>query len=102
MNPIDLHQALMLAFALLQVADVVTTLYALRLGAQEGNKVLARIFGVVPPGIFLTVYKAGLMWAVLHYQMTTEWLASFCGLFMLVLHNNLRVIRKQRRRKEGA
>ena len=91
----------MLAFALLQVADVVTTLYALRLGAQEGNKVLARIFGVVPPGIFLTVYKASLIWLVLCYQMTTKWLAGFDLLFVLVVYTNLRVIRKQREMRKG-
>lgn len=85
-------QALFLAiFALLQVADIWTTLVALKRGHREMNPILAKLFEKYDPLPVMVSFKvaaiSALWWADMY------WLTGLmCAMYLFVVNNNLDVI----------
>lgn len=85
---------LLLLFILLQVADGYTTVRGLKLGAREGNPILAWLFERFEPTLVLAIVKAAsiLAIALLNCDLVT---AFVCGVYVPVVLNNIRVLRKK-------
>lgn len=85
---------LLLLFILLQVADGYTTVRGLKLGAREGNPILAWLFERFEPVLVLLVVKAAGIFAVavVNHDVLT---AFVCGVYVPVVINNVRVLRKK-------
>lgn len=85
---------LLLLFILLQVADGYTTVRGLKLGAREGNLILAWLFERFEPTLVLAVVKAASVLAIvlLNCDLVT---AFVCGVYVPVVLNNIRVLRKK-------
>ena len=85
---------LLLLFILLQVADGYTTVRGLKLGAREGNPILAKLFDRFSPVPVLLVVKAAGIFAVaaVNHDVLT---AFVCGVYVPVVINNVRVLRKK-------
>jgi hypothetical protein len=85
---------LLLLFILLQVADGYTTVRGLKLGAREGNPILAWLFERFEPVLVLLVVKAASIIAVA--VVNSDILTAFvCGVYVPVVLNNIRVLRKK-------
>ena len=85
---------LLLLFILLQVADGYTTVRGLKLGAKEGNPLLAWLFERFEPIVVLVVVKLAAIIAVgaVNHDVLT---AFVCGVYVPVVLNNIRVLRKK-------
>ena len=85
---------LLLLFILLQVADGYTTVRGLKLGAREGNPILAWLFERFEPVLVLLVVKTASIIAVA--VVNCDILTAFvCGVYVPVVLNNIRVLRKK-------
>lgn len=85
---------LLLLFILLQVADGYTTVRGLKLGAREGNPILAWLFERFEPVLVLLVVKTASIIAVA--VVNSDILTAFvCGVYVPVVLNNIRVLRKK-------
>lgn len=85
---------LLLLFILLQVADSYTTVRGLKLGAREGNLILAWLFERFEPVLVLLVIKTASIIAVA--VVNSDILTAFvCGVYVPVVINNVRVLRKK-------
>ena len=85
---------LLLLFILLQVADGYTTVRGLKLGAREGNPILAWLFERFEPVLVLLVVKTASIIAVA--VVNSDILTAFvCGVYVPVVINNVRVLRKK-------
>lgn len=85
---------LLLLFILLQVADGYTTVRGLKLGAREGNPLLAWLFERFEPVLVLLVVKTASIIAVA--VVNCDILTAFvCGVYVPVVLNNIRVLRKK-------
>ena len=85
---------LLLLFILLQVADGYTTVRGLKLGAREGNPILAWLFERFEPVLVLLVIKTASIIAVA--VVNSDILTAFvCGVYVPVVINNVRVLRKK-------
>lgn len=85
---------LLLLFILLQVADGYTTVRGLQLGAREGNPILAWLFERFEPVLVLLVVKTASIIAVA--VVNSDILTAFvCGVYVPVVLNNIRVLRKK-------
>ena len=85
---------LLFIFILLQIADVVTTVKGLKAGAKEANPLLAWAFEWTAPLYVLIAAKAVVIVAVglLDVAIVT---AFGCGVYVPVIANNIRVLRKK-------
>ena len=94
----DTHLALLIAFVALQIADVVTTMIALKKGAQEGNPLLAPLFkkfGAMP---VLLASKIVIVASVvtIHQTLTNFALGLGVVVYGAVVLNNLIVLRRMK------
>lgn len=86
----------------LTLADMGTTLYALRNGAHEVNPMLSRCFskfGVLSTLVAIKSAFLGLMWAVRDAtipEVPFSPLEILCALYVVVVIHNLLEIKKQR------
>lgn len=92
--------ASLIVFVLLQLADIITTRIALRLGGHELNPVLAKLFDRFSPMCVLVPYKLALCamvsWADHSGLLIPGALWVLCLVFGLVVANNLRTIEASR------
>lgn len=91
---IDLPLALFLLLVVVNVADIVSTLIAIRLGASEGNPLLKPFverLGVVPG---LLALKIPLLVLTYFYAMYPIVLGALCLIFLGVVASNILVIRR--------
>jgi hypothetical protein len=89
-----INVAFLLIFLALQVLDIATTLKALKLGGREVNPVLAKAFNYADPLAVMVVVKLAGVWALWYldnYFIT----GLLCAVYLLVVDNNLRVIKKK-------
>ena len=80
----------------LQVADVLSTLYAFRNGAVEANPVMRKLMdtlGTVPGLLLPKVVYGGLVWFY-RDALTIEAVAVVAVLYVAVVVNNVRVAKK--------
>ncbi len=92
---------LFIALAVLQVLDIATTLYGLRLqGVREGNKFMAKLMNLFGAEFALLFPKAVVMVAIWtfreHYELW-HWLGMI-GIYVLIVGNNVRIIMKARKK----
>lgn len=90
---------LFIVFALLQCADVATTLYVLKRGGREANPVMAAIMARLGNVAGLVVPKLVILAVVYRYALPSS--SSFallvaCALYAAVIVNNANVIRAMR------
>lgn len=84
------------AIVALQVADVLSTLYAFRNGAVEANPVMRKLMdtlGTVPGLLLPKVVYGGLVWFY-RDALTIEAVAVVAALYVAVVVNNVRVANK--------
>jgi len=89
-----INVAFLLIFLALQALDIATTLKALKLGGREVNPVLAKAFNYADPLAVMVVVKLAGVWALWYldnYFIT----GLLCAVYLLVVDNNLRVIKKK-------
>jgi len=91
-----MHYLLYLTIAL-QVADILTTIYAIQLGkGVEGNGILAPFFNTVGlvPGLLISkgVFVVLLLWAA--PLVPLEVLGLVTGFYVWVIYNNIKVLLK--------
>ena len=89
-----MNTAFLLIFIALQVLDIWTTLTALKKGAREVNPVLAKAFNYADPLAVMVVIKLAGVWALWYvdlYVLT----GIMCAVYLWVVDNNLRVIKKR-------
>lgn len=88
---------------LLQAADVYTTLRAIKLGAVEGNPILAKLLGKRPKAAGLLAVKLALTYWIGWELSGAGWqpdstyivaMVALCAVLAWAAHNNLGVIRK--------
>ncbi len=78
-------------FIALQVADIATTLHALKIGKREVNPILRRLFEYFTPAKVLLVFKAAGIVAI--WAVNLPWLtAAACVVYAVVVASNLRVV----------
>lgn len=80
----------------LQVADIITTIIALRGPAHEANPLLARLMdkiGVVPTLILVKGAAISFFW---YYQalLPNPLMWALCAFYVWIVFNNVKVIRK--------
>ena len=81
-------------FIVLQIGDIWSTLTALKLGGREVNPVLAKAFNYADPLAVMVAIKLAGVWAL-------WWLDNYfvtgllCAVYLWVVDNNLRVIKKK-------
>ena len=89
-----MNTAFLVIFAVLQVLDIWTTLKALKLGGREVNPVLAKAFNYADPLAVMVAVKLAGVWALWYvdlYVLT----GIMCAVYLWVVDNNLRVIKKR-------
>ena len=81
-------------FIALQIGDIWSTLTALKLGGREVNPVLAKLFEKFDPLATMVMVKLAGVWALWYldnYFIT----GLLCAVYLWVVDNNLRVIKKK-------
>jgi len=89
-----MNTAFLFIFIALQVLDIWTTLKALKLGGREVNPVLAKLFEKFDPLATMVAVKLAGVWALWYvdlYVLT----GIMCAVYLWVVDNNLRVIKKR-------
>ena len=80
---------------LLQAIDVISTLYAFRNGAVEGNPVMSKLIDKLGKNTGLLLPKAiyGVMawWILNDYSVHVNWVYGLFAVYSLVILNNLRL-----------
>lgn len=82
-------------FTLLQIADIWTTMVALKQGHREMNPILAKLFERYDPLPVMVSFKvaavSALWWADMY------WLTGLmCAMYLWVVNNNLDVIQRKK------
>lgn len=88
-----MNTAFLVIFAVLQVLDIWTTLTALKKGAREVNPILAKAFNYAKPLLVMVTIKLLGIWALWYADMYVI-TGLACAVYLWVIDNNLRVIRK--------
>jgi hypothetical protein len=84
-------------FIVLQIADIWTTLTALKLGGREVNPVLAKLFNYADPLPVMVGVKLVGVWAL--WWLDNYWITGLlCALYLYVVDRNLGVIEKLKKR----
>lgn len=81
------------ALALVQLLDVLSTLYAFRNGATEANPIMKRLMfqlGTVPGLLLPKLVYGGAVW-YWREHLTIEAVALVCAVYAVVVVNNVRV-----------
>ena len=89
-----MNTAFLFIFIALQALDIWTTLKALKLGGREVNPVLAKAFNYADPLAVMVAVKLAGVWALWYvdlYVLT----GIMCAVYLWVVDNNLRVIKKR-------
>lgn len=88
-------------FAVLQVADLTTTVIAIKKGGGEGNKILASLMnkvGVLPALLVVKTLLVAIVYLVVAY-VSHPWaealISAFIALYVWVVVNNINVIKIQ-------
>ncbi len=87
------NTAFLIIFFALQVLDIWTTLKALKMGAREVNPILAKAFEYAEPLFVMVTIKLLGIWALWYADMYVI-TGLACAVYLWVIDNNLRVIRK--------
>jgi hypothetical protein len=87
-----MNLAFLALFALLNVADVWTTLKALEMGKREVNPLLAKLFQHFDPLGVMVMTKVFAVWALWYADLYLVTMAM-CALYVYVVINNWKVIR---------
>lgn len=85
----------LIVFSVLQVADIWTTLKALKMGAREMNPILAKLFERYDPLPVMVSFKVAAisaLWWVDMYFLT----GIMCAMYLWVVNNNLDVIQRKK------
>jgi hypothetical protein len=90
---VGVNTAFLIIFSALQVLDIWTTLTALKKGAREVNPILAKAFEYANPLFVMVSIKLVGVWALWYVDMYLI-TGLLCALYLWVIDNNLRVIRK--------
>ena len=91
------YYSLLLAYAILQLADYITTIRALGQGATEANPVMAKLiscFGRTASLVLAKVLATVPFLFLVPSRSATIVLAFLCALYVATLINNLTVLRR--------
>ena len=94
---VSVNTAFLLIFIALQVADVWTTLTALKLGGREVNPVLAKAFNYADPLAVMVAVKLAGIWALWYLDMYFV-TGLMCAVYLWVVDRNLGVIETLKKR----
>ena len=100
MNPLYVIYALIV----LQVLDGITTVIALRKGGSEENPIMKKLFGaagVIPGTLAAKLFFAGLLWHFRNEVDDAGPLIAVALLYLFVVANNIKVIRKRNEINKG-
>ena len=100
MNPLHVIYALIV----LQVLDGITTVIALRKGGSEENPIMKKLFGaagVIPGTLAAKLFFAGLLWHFRNEVDDAGPLIAVALLYLFVVANNIKVIRKRNEINRG-
>lgn len=87
------QEGFLLIYIALQVADMWSTVTALKQGHREANPLLAKLFPRFPPVPVMVAIKIPGVWA-LWWADIALLTAAVCAVYIYVVVNNLRVIGK--------
>lgn len=90
------NEVLYIAFLVVSVGDIYSTLRGLRAGLREGNPVMRWLFARMEPVVVMSVAYAlvwALFWAFIDYPFMAPVLGFSVGLRVYVVLNNLKLAR---------
>jgi hypothetical protein len=83
----------MIAFVLLNAADIYTTHTVLKQGGRELNPVLAKLFEKADPIVVMVTLKLAAVWAL--WYVDVYWITALaCCVYLYVVANNWHEIKK--------
>jgi len=83
----------LIAFVLLNAADIYTTHTVLKQGGRELNPVLAKLFEKADPIVVMVALKLAAVWAL--WYVDVYWITALaCAVYLYVVVNNWHEIKK--------